>query len=464
LFLPLPVLAQPERYEVGQHLVAFEKAWEQHRMNAAAKKRALRDLLPVVPNFFAANWTNAARLLDQARFALAAKEPPPAAVRWAESLALVLDSRLLPRSADRLNVQLKTFYKTSVNIPAGAELVLQFNSNGKSLLPEVKAPIKELPLVVDLPAALPEGDHYLRAAVVVGGKALTTEEQLISVVDRPGERLKVLQKGLAQVAKNGSATDRKTAGYLMSLLEGLNDRRTFETNYPAARLLSEAEAALESLQSGKGYYGGDKTGQFWLKLATAKGDFVARLLAPDAVKKGKPLPLVVALHGAGASENLFFEGYGNGLIVKMCKQRGWLLVSPRSGYLVFTMPVGAIVDAVAKLYPVDRDQILVVGHSMGAAQALAAAQEDPKLFAAVAALGGSGKVTHADKIKRVPFFVGVGDSDFALEAARRTAKQLKAGGVEAVEFREYADVEHIMIVREALPEVFALFDKAVAGK
>ena len=34
------------------------------------------------------------------------------------------------------------------------------------------------------------------------------------------------------------------------------------------------------------------------------------------------MPVVVALHGAGGSENLFFEGYGAGHIVTECRKRG----------------------------------------------------------------------------------------------------------------------------------------------
>lgn len=456
-----PGLAQVERFEVGQHLVDFDKAWEQYRLDAAAKKRAMKLLQPVVPAFFAAQWGSAAKLLDQARHALASKEPAPPAVRWAESLVVAPDLRLQQKKADRLIVYLKTFYKSDVEIPAGAELVLQLHSNGQPLLPAVTSPIKELPMAVNMPAALPEGDHSLQAKVLVGGKVLTVEAQTISVVDRLFERLAALKKGIAALPAKPASTDKESVAYLVSLLDALADAATFEANYPAARLLAEAEAALKLAQAGKNYYGGDKSGQFWLNLNTASGKFVSRLFAPDAVKKGKPLPLVVALHGAGASENLFFEGYGNGLIVKMCRERGWLLVSPRSGYLVFNMPVGAIVDEVARLYAVDRSNVFVVGHSMGAAQAVAAAQETPNLFAAVAALGGSGKVSAAAKVKAVPFLVGVGDGDFAFEGARKLAKQLKDGGVENVELKEYTDIEHIMIVREALPAAFALFEKSM---
>jgi hypothetical protein len=30
-------------------------------------------------------------------------------------------------------------------------------------------------------------------------------------------------------------------------------------------------------------------------------------MAPESVTKGKPLPLVIAIHGAGGIENMFFD-------------------------------------------------------------------------------------------------------------------------------------------------------------
>jgi hypothetical protein len=64
----------------------------------------------------------------------------------------------------------------------------------------------------------------------------------------------------------------------------------------------------------------------------------------------------------------------------------------------------------------------------------------------------------------VPVFVGVGDNDpYALAGARALNKALAAAGARALTFKEYPGVEHLAIVREALPDAFAVFD-GVAGK
>src|SRR5262249_15763326 len=163
--------------------------------------------------------------------------------------------------------------------------------------------------------------------------------------------------------KEAKTTDALTLRSLATLLRQLADGKTLETNYPAARLLREAEGVAEALGKGKRYYGGDKAGQFWLTLPAARGPTAVRGQVPGAggggvrgeAKKGKAVPLVIALHGAGGSENLFFDGYGNGAIARMCARRGWLLVATRGG-----LADGGL-DEVCRLYPVDKKRIFLVG-------------------------------------------------------------------------------------------------------
>src|SRR5205823_13968091 len=140
---------------------------------------------------------------------------------------------------------------------------------------------------------------------------------------------------------------------------------------------------------------------------------------------------------------------------RLCKERGWLLVATRAGGMGQAPPVAEVVDELARLYPVDRRRVYLVGHSMGAAHAVEVAQSSPGKFAAIAALGGGGNVRRPETLRGVPVFVGVGSEDFALGWVRGLAKSLSEAGA-AVTSKEYPDVEHIMVVQEALKEVFAL--------
>ena len=66
--------------------------------------------------------------------------------------------------------------------------------------------------------------------------------------------------------------------------------------------------------------------------------------------------------------------------------------------------------------------------------------------------------THKDQAKaafaELPVFVGVGEKDtLALNSARSLRKALADAGAKAVTYKEYAGAEHLVIVREALPDV-----------
>jgi predicted peptidase len=214
---------------------------------------------------------------------------------------------------------------------------------------------------------------------------------------------------------------------------------------------------------GKPFYTAAKVGQFWLSVPVdAKQIVPVRVYVPRGLDEKKPVPIVVALHGAGGSENLFFEGYGAGRIVTECRKRGWLLVAPLSGPAFSAAPpVPAILDQLAKRYPLDPKRVLVVGHSIGATQTVELVQRDPTKFAAVALLGGGGTVRDAKTLVEVPVFIGVGEKDgLALAGARGLNEALAAAGAKKLTFKEYPHVEHVVVVREALPDVFEMFDRA----
>jgi len=162
------------------------------------------------------------------------------------------------------------------------------------------------------------------------------------------------------------------------------------------------------------------------------------------------------MHGAGGTENMFFDAYGHGAIVRECKKRGWILVAPRAEFFG-SAPIAGIVDELATRYPVDRKRVFLVGHSMGAAQAVTLAQESPDRWAGVAALGGAGRASKPEAFRDVPLFIGCGTEDFALAGTRALAKAVTAAEGKLVN-KEYSDIEHIVIVQAALPDVFKWFD------
>jgi predicted esterase len=455
--------APADRFELGRRLHALESAWDE-QADPAARKRAIPFLNTATRSFlFTFRVEEIGRDLDRARFALhSAEEPGPDAL-WAESLAVRPGSRLLDVTTAELPVALTSFYAVKGSPCPGARLRLTLcGGDGRPALPARETAVRGVPSDAALPlAGAEEGDYTLRAEILAGGKVLARREQTVSLAGRVGERLRRLQDAVKDWPGQPADADRETVRGLVKVLAGLQRGETQETDYPAARLLAEAEGAVTAVSAGKRYYGSPRVGQFWLTVPLKKGAVPLRQLAPEAARRGKPLPLVIALHGAGGSENMFFDAYGRGAIVRLCEERGWLLAAPRGSLLSMTPPLAELIGAVGRLYPVDTERVFVVGHSLGAIQAVTVARQAPQAFAGVAALAGGVPVDPGPALRDLPFFIGTGKEDPILRTSGRAlVDSLERAGVKAVVSRTYEDAEHLTVVEAALPDVFAFFDKA----
>jgi predicted esterase len=467
--------AQPERFVLGQKLQACEIAWEKGAA-PADRARAVEHLKQSVSLFFGFKLGEAGRAMDDARFALESPTAPSPERRWAESLYLRLSTRLANSSISELSVSLQPFYPVNWatlrqaqssspaeggEVPSNLILRLTLLHEGQPVAPPLDLPLVQLPLTGKLPLkALPEADYLLQTQILRGKETLILREETLSVVPNLPTRLDRLEKLLLPFANQPVTTDLATARSLHALLTSLAEGKTLETNYPAVRLLQEAEKVAASLSKGRQFYGGSEGGgQYWLNLALASSTVPVRLQVPATRKSNRPLPLVIALHGSGGSENLFFDGYGQGAVASLSAQRGWLVVAPRGSSGFRPERASEIVDAIDRLYPVDRKRVFLVGHSMGGAQAVASAQSTPTAFAGVAVLGGGGQVLPGASIGKLPFFIGIGSEDFALPNARRLEAALREQQVETLRLRDYPGIEHLVIVQVALDDVFTFFDQ-----
>ncbi len=459
LLLASAVGAQSQRYELGARLKAFEAEWDK-QPDKDARKRALKGLPDVTGQFFSLQFGKAGETLDTARFALLSDKPPSDAVLWATSLYPDVKVRLV--TGDEVEVSVKPFYTVKAERPKGA--VVRFSLDGKTWTEAGEKLPANVTVKVPKGEEVVRGDATLIMEVVADAKTLVKRTVTVSTFQVPeAERLVLgseFLKGLPDKPTLESASIRERVSLLQDLVGGIIP----ESDVPAAKRYEEAKAMSEAVAKGKPYFTPDRPGDHWITVPTGeKGKTLTRcrLFVPEKLDAKKPVPLVLALHGAGGSENLFFEGYGAGHIVKLCKERGWLLVAPGSGLgfgLTPAPPFGDIIDELAKRYPVDAKRVYIVGHSMGASMTVDAIQKNPGKFAAAACLGGAGTIRKAEAFDGLPLFVGVGDKDFALmssKALHAAAEKTKAKAT----LKEYPDVEHLVIVREALGDVFESFDK-----
>lgn len=454
--LLFPTIATAQRYDLGQRLRMMERAWD--IATPANRAKAVEPLTKAVGYFLAAKTPEAAAALDASRFQLLGNAPPSPAVRWANSLVVHPASRLIDPADGPLEITVAPYYDAQSPIAKGATIRFVFaRESGDLLLGEL--PISVVPSIGTLALdKLPIGDQEIAAELMVDGRPLARYPFSISIVPDLKSRLGRLRDSAASFPDK-SSTRRLTLDALGATLRSLAGKYEMETDLPAARLLDQAEM-LAKPNGDRALLSPIRSGQYWLTLTTPSGPAPVRLAVPENLKPDQTVPLVVAMHGAGGSENLFFDAYGNGVTARQCRERGWLMVATRAGGILSTAPpVADIVDELARYFPIDRNRIYVVGHSMGAAHAIATAQTSPGRYAAIAALGGGGSVRTPAAVKGLPVFVGCGEQDFALVAAKGLARTLEKAGA-AVQYREYSDIEHMVIVQAAIRDVFEFFDRS----
>lgn len=448
-------LTEVDRFELGQRLRVFEAVLEK-QTDAELRRKAIQPLKPVTGLFFTGQLAEIARLLDSARLTLLTGKEPEARQLCFQTLSIRPAKLLIDARSEDLGFTVRSCYPVRCDKAIAMKVRVQLQS--------AAGKVAAGPIVLNLPESAREGklplsrmvpgDYTFRAEVLNGSDQLEMAwEQTVSLVQDLNNRLSLVKKALDK-ADTLHSIDGASLNRLVSILETLAQNKRQETSYPASRFLDEVEAGVASIASGKPFYGQKRVGQFWLQVPVDRKLVSLRLQAPQQAVSGEPLPLLIALHGAGGTDNMFFDGYGNGLITRLCQERGWLLVAPSN-----SLPTPELIKAIDQLYPVDRKKIYLVGHSMGAAMAVRATQNNPDLYRGVACLGGGAGVTPVEAHKTVAFFIGCGSEDFALAGAKSLQASLKKASIPGVLFREYPGIEHLTVVQLALRDVLAYFEK-----
>lgn len=449
LILSFSVFAQNERYELGKRTRALEVELEKPT-TPELRKKAMSEVNKAVQKFFSFNLREAARDLDNARFILEQKSDDNKI--WAESLSVLPDFRWLDERNPTLNITLSHFYKVTQSIPTDA--VVRFSltpSGGKSVRRIADFPIKELPITNKIsPLKAIAGDYFLLTEIFVDKEVVARNQQAISVSAKLNQRLKFLETKLAEIKTTDWQTE--TAREHLKVLSQLAQGKTLETDYTASSLLNQAEAFAEIIPSPL-----VTKNQMTLTFPLKGGNQTTRIYLPTQFNVKQEIPFVIALHGAGGSENLFFESYGNGKIVNLCEKRGWVLVAPRN-FGFNAEKLDEFIENLTKLYKIDRKRIFLIGHSMGSVQSLNLAVQRPKTFAAVALISAGGAPKMSEELKSLPFFIGTGTLDFSLRGSQNLQKVLTEGGVKRVEYKVYDDIEHLTAVQFSLNDAFAFFD------
>lgn len=179
-----------------------------------------------------------------------------------------------------------------------------------------------------------------------------------------------------------------------------------------------------------------------------QGSTVFRAAFPK-VKTDGPLNVVIAVHGAGGSENMFFESYGRGAAVNEALKRGWAFVSPRAG----ASSIEDVLTWLTTVRGVKLGKVFLMGHSMGGGLVASAS---PSVKPAGYALFAPAAMKLGPVASSLPVFMGLGKQEPMAMAALGLAKGNE--GRPGFVFREYDPCEHLMIVAEAVSDAYKFFD------
>ncbi|MEM7262942.1 MAG: hypothetical protein AAF488_13195 [Planctomycetota bacterium] len=455
------------RFEVGLRLREFEVEWA--KITDTERRRAcLDDVDRATVSFLGGQLGSVAASLDAARLALVGTREQ---LHWYDAMALRPTSRLLS-PGERLGwVGTRTYDLEALGAPQAARAIPS-NAHvdfwvGERRIASFPLP-KQDPWVIGLGDAQLQGlgpDLELEIRIRVGGEVVRSWRDRVSRVENVGPRLEACraaaEKHQGQLGRAG--TRARTALGLVQRVTQLSNNLVPEVPFAAASALKRAERLVASLGEEEAADAPfELTGDDWFVLRCPDGSDRVRLATPPGIAEGERRPLVLAVHGAGGSENIFFEAYGAGRIVQLARERGWFVVAPRRAYFGNIDLVG-MVGALGEQFPIDTRQVFLYGHSMGAMHSVSAACRSPKTFDAVMLVGGGGAVRASPELGTLPFRVLAGDRDFGRRGAANLFRSLQRAGA-PVEWQLIEDTEHMLAVVESLPIAFEFYDEIARSR
>jgi predicted esterase len=164
------------------------------------------------------------------------------------------------------------------------------------------------------------------------------------------------------------------------------------------QLAAALEREVSALERGRNPYA-RFAGDIWRSMRGADAKLIPyRLVAtPKVATSATPVPVLIALHGAGADENVFVDAYGAGITPKLAGEQGMLFVSPATiAFSASPENLDALLAQLRTEYNIDSTRVYLMGHSLGAGSVARLASLRPQVLAAVVCLAGGAAVTVAD--------------------------------------------------------------------
>jgi len=342
----------------------------------------------------------------------------------------------------------------------------------------VSRDLRESPYFLELDlTGVPDGNYQLRVEVNENTRNLGTTQLSINVRQGLNEIVARLEQGAANAPEAIKADILYPVDRMKQVNRGRLELRTFN---PAADFAA-AEAVMTASRSGTNPFDA-RTGDFKRHYLLKSADEIMpyRMYVPTSYDSNKAIPLVVALHGLGGTENSFFDGYGStfpqlaeeyGYIVaaplgyRVDGSYGWGLGNPprdpntRARQELSEEDVMQVLYLVQQDYNIDANRIFLIGHSMGAIGTWKIAAKYPDFWAAIGMYAGSGRPGTLESMQHIPQFVVHGDADPTVNVRGSRSMVARMRELEmTVEYIEVPGGNHSDVVEPNFPGLFNFFN------
>jgi dienelactone hydrolase len=405
---------QAGRLELSERLKRLDVAWMATK-DPARRREALTPINTAVAGFFRGRNSEVAEALDVAAATLEGRR-----VRPSDALN-IRPQRPISEPGATLALKITWAYRPGSILP----IRVGVGNQEVEVRPGSEATLNVNPWLVN-PELRQNQEVGFLMPVRVG---MDTRYVYVSFVRRLDERLQRLAG-----SSNPLVTD------ITGAVRGFQaNPATMETELPLVQWIYQAE----SIEEGK-----TKASDIDQVHYARQGSTVFRAAFPKNRQDG-PVNVVIAVHGAGGSENMFFESYGRGAAVSEALKRGWAFVAPRAG-------ASAIDDSLEWLTTVrgmKLGKVFLMGHSMGGGVVVSAS---PKVRPTGYAVFAPAAARLGPVASELPVFLAVGKQEQMAMMSSTIAKanEGRAGFV----FREYDPCEHLMIVADAVGDAYRFFD------
>lgn len=273
----------------------------------------------------------------------------------------------------------------------------------------------------------------------------------VAVLDRT---LEALREGfltrVATLSKKGAITPAEDASFRARcalLSEEVDRTKLTALIADLPRIKRDLDAAISRAESGKRPFavGGD-TWRIYRVLGT---ELPVRQFVPEG---SGPFPLVIAFHGAGADENMFFDGYGDGALLRSASGEAMIVVCPPTvAFGVSPNLLDAFIDELAKELPIDRNKVGLMGHSLGGVTASRLAVLKPNLITGAVCIAGFADLPRTGVPAPRHVMLAELDPLFPIESTRQTIEAARMRG-ENIELETIPHEGHTLVVGRVVPQ------------